>query len=186
MKSPSDYMTEIGNWADIMFPVHLPEYGIVEEIGEITHCILKRRQKIRDMDKDEVFFPKLKDGFADTLVYLLHLCHIYKVAISFDAHRTLLPGGGGDVWSKTTDRTFIAAAIKSASTLLDYCEYAKPEEGLQSNLFMIPCQKLCNTLFLWANRYEINLIEELERTWNKVQKRDWSKDRSNAATNELA
>jgi len=181
MKSPADYMNEIGAWADKCFPVHIPEYGIVEEIGETVHCILKRAQKIRKMDKEEIFKPAITDAFADTMIYLLHLCYLFNVTVSFDAHRALLPKLSGV--SVYTDRAFISACLKCSATLLDYCDYAQPGQELQSNLFMVPCQKLCNTLFLWANQYEVNLLETLDQTWEKVKQRQWDKDRETAHEN---
>lgn len=47
--------------------------GIVEELGELAHAILKRRQGIRGMKDDAAFLSKRDDAIGDVLVYLSNL-----------------------------------------------------------------------------------------------------------------
>jgi len=47
-----------------------PLLGIVEEVGELTHAVLKRHQGIRGMDVPEVYEKARDDALADILVYL--------------------------------------------------------------------------------------------------------------------
>lgn len=175
MRTANEYMNEIGVWAEKNFPIHLPDYGLVEEIGEATHGILKRMQKIRKMDQDEVFFPHLKDAFSDIMIYLLHLCFLHNVPLSFGISTTSAKDTG---W---TDRRCISNALKNVAVLLDYSDI-QTSDGVpsQSGLFHVPCQRLCNVMFNWSQLHEINLLEEIEKTWEKVSKREWHKNRDSA------
>lgn len=48
--------------------------GVCEEAGELAHCVLKREQGLRGMDKPEVFVPAAQDAVGDCLVYLAEVC----------------------------------------------------------------------------------------------------------------
>lgn len=48
--------------------------GVCEEAGEMAHCLLKRNQGLRGMDKPEVFVPECTDAIGDIMVYLAELC----------------------------------------------------------------------------------------------------------------
>lgn len=173
MKTANEMMNEIGAWADIMFPVHLPDHGIVEELGEVMHCILKRAQQIRDMEKDEVFYPALKDAFADVTIYLLHLCFLWKVALSFECMDI---SGAYRTW---TDRQYCARSLRQAAMLLEYMEIL-PVQG-DSGIFRVPTQTLMSTLIFWGKKWDIDVIECARNTWDKnVSKREWNKNRSSA------
>jgi len=62
-------INEIKVWADHNFDFHAPELGIIEEIGEYTHQLLKKAQKIR-VTSDELE----KDALADMAIFYFHLC----------------------------------------------------------------------------------------------------------------
>jgi NTP pyrophosphatase (non-canonical NTP hydrolase) len=63
--------------------------GMVEEMGEIAHSILKMTQGIRG--DDEKHIEGVKDGIADLLVFLLDFCG----RNGMDAENLL-----SDVWAK--------------------------------------------------------------------------------------
>lgn len=171
MKSANEMMNEIGAWADKCFPVHLPDYGIAEEIGEIMHCILKRAQKIREMDKDEKFYPALKDAFADVTIYLLHLCYMRKVALSFEMHYVET--------RPTSDRLFLANALRNAAQLTEYMEIVEVSDN--NPMFRVPAQTLMNVLVRWGRKWEIDVVQCARDEWaTNVSKREWDKNRDSA------
>src|SRR5690349_11211377 len=47
-----------------------PLLGIVEEAGELSHCVLKRHEGIRGYDDDAKYTTDRDDALADILVYL--------------------------------------------------------------------------------------------------------------------
>lgn len=51
-----------------------PLLGIVEEVGELTHAVLKRHQGIRGFDDDKVYEEARDDAIGDILIYLCDFC----------------------------------------------------------------------------------------------------------------
>jgi NTP pyrophosphatase (non-canonical NTP hydrolase) len=67
---------EVGEWSDRNFPGKEPVdplLGAVEEVGELAHAFLKRKQGIRGTPQDHV--EAEKDAVADTIIYLADFCH---------------------------------------------------------------------------------------------------------------
>ncbi len=66
---------EVGEWSRKNFPKNTPLnpfLGAVEEIGELSHALLKQNQGIRGtFEEHEV---AAKDAVGDTLVYLADFC----------------------------------------------------------------------------------------------------------------
>jgi NTP pyrophosphatase (non-canonical NTP hydrolase) len=165
-KSANELMNEIGEWADKNFKVHMPDYGIVEELGEIVHCILKRAQGIRGFDKDEVYVPALKDAFADLMIYLLHLCFKYKVALSFDSYKMWM----GE--ARMSDRLAMRQAMRYAGLLMEYSEITSVSDD--NAIFRVPAQCLCNVAIIWGHQLGIDVVECTHDVWAKnVSKRNW-------------
>lgn len=67
---------QIEEWTGKNFPshpLHQPILGMVEEVGELSHAVLKREQKIRlDEDHDE----GVRDAVGDICIYLMDFCNI--------------------------------------------------------------------------------------------------------------
>ena len=51
--------------------------GIVEEVGEAAHAILKHKQGIRGFDDVGKFEAHLKDALGDIFMYWLQVCKEY-------------------------------------------------------------------------------------------------------------
>ena len=66
--------------------------GIMEELGEICHIILKRSQGIR---LDETSDDSLKDGVGDLVIYLIDFCN----QVEIDIESAII-----DTWNKVKKR----------------------------------------------------------------------------------
>lgn len=63
-----------GHWRDHNFPGHTTQdafMGMVEELGEISHAILKRKQGIRGTDEEHS--AAIRDGCADLIIFMCGL-----------------------------------------------------------------------------------------------------------------
>ncbi|SRR5258705_1097787 len=61
---------EVGLWSINNFgTLQNPWLGMVEEIGELAHCLLKREQGIRGFDDPIYFLDQLKDALGDIGIY---------------------------------------------------------------------------------------------------------------------
>jgi NTP pyrophosphatase (non-canonical NTP hydrolase) len=70
-----DLQWEQARWCARNFPNSTPMQpfmGLVEEVGELSHCLLKREQGIRGTYEEHT--ESLKDAVGDILIYLVDLC----------------------------------------------------------------------------------------------------------------
>lgn len=66
---------EVGEWSRKNFPNNRqdnPFYGVVEEVGELAHALLKQDQGIRGTFEEHT--NDAKDAVGDILVYLADFC----------------------------------------------------------------------------------------------------------------
>jgi NTP pyrophosphatase (non-canonical NTP hydrolase) len=89
----------VPNW---QIPLRISSFlGMVEEIGEIAHSILKMTQGIRGTKEEHI--EKIKDGIADLMVFLLDFCGRNEMNAD-----TLLR----DVWNKVRERDWTKDKLK--------------------------------------------------------------------------
>lgn len=75
MKSLNEMQDEQYEWSMRNFgpqSAMLPLLGVVEELGELAHAVLKREQGIR---KDENHLHNEKDAIGDVCIYLMDYCN---------------------------------------------------------------------------------------------------------------
>ncbi len=69
--------------------------GVTEELGELSHAYLKKRQNIR---KNEDHEAKMSDAVGDLLIYLIGFCN----AKNFDLEEIL-----EETWSQVSQRDWV-------------------------------------------------------------------------------
>lgn len=162
-KTMLELRNEIGAWANRNFKIHAPEIGILEEIGEVAHVILKTKQGIRGYD-DTIdgrtkTLADLSDAVADIGVYTLHHCYL----------RGLTPPERIQIIGTYDDVASLSDMASLASMVLD---------GQSRDVVVKEIMECCATI---AFRYGIDFQSELRKTWEKVCLRDWQKNPANAA-----
>lgn len=73
----SALQVKLARWQNHNFgfqPAERQMLGVMEEVGELSHAILKNQQGIRGMDDQAAFKDAAGDAIADTVVYLIQLC----------------------------------------------------------------------------------------------------------------
>lgn len=166
-----ELISQVGDWAQKNFGyARNAELGIVEEIGEAAHCVLKCLQRIRGFDKKEVFMEHFVDSLADTIIYLADYCHVHhcffkfgrnlheKVKLSEDDERRVI-----------THLLQTSAAMMAQPLLLPGMDVPAAEIGVYNVL----AQRLCGGIEYWAAIYDVDLPLAVAATWEKVSKRDW-------------
>lgn len=85
-----DVRARLWAWQRNMFPerrgqtlVEDLRLGVIEEVGELAHALLKRRQGIRGMGADQVFADARDDAIGDILVYYIQLCTALDTKVSW-------------------------------------------------------------------------------------------------------
>ena len=164
---------QIGAWADQQFDASDARLGVVEETGEVTHCILKRMQRIRGFDNVEHFITKLADGLADTLVYLAHVCWVTKDASGNPLVAGTGPGCGlGAGWIPNGYAAIIATSLRMQADLLEQNNHKFVQRQVEVVL---------HATSALAQMYEIDIVAALSYTWKKVATRNWRADAVHAA-----
>jgi len=81
-RSLKEIQKEVASWSETNFGQQVsqvtgfplgslaPLLGIMEELGELCHCVLKHHQGIRGYDDPSKYEPERDDALADILVYL--------------------------------------------------------------------------------------------------------------------
>jgi hypothetical protein len=166
-----ELIDQVGLWANYNFgKVRGPDYGIVEEIGEAIHAVLKRRQKIRGFDNDDVFYEYFNDSLADAIIYLADFCYIYRSFFKFKRNMQI---------SRVTiedERKIIAHLLQAVSQLFMYEEIMvgeRVEVGAQE-IYNLIAQRICDGLEHWATAYDIDLPSVVTVVWEDVKQRDWT------------
>lgn len=78
-KLMKELQQQVKEWTEHNFPntpKHRPLIGVMEELGEISHSILKMEQGIRN---NQPHREKLIDGIGDLTIYLIDLCNKYEI-----------------------------------------------------------------------------------------------------------
>ena len=91
-----ELQNELHEWRMYNFPECTPEdqfMGMVEEMGEIAHAMLKWKQGIR-IENNLQAAGKVKDGIADLTIYMLGLCSLmgwsFKEIVEYTAKNEVM------------------------------------------------------------------------------------------------
>jgi NTP pyrophosphatase (non-canonical NTP hydrolase) len=165
---------EIDEWAKLNFTVHSPKLGILEEIGELTHCILKRAQRIRGFEDFSFFVTHLKDAIGDTMVYLLHDLRMAEEILIWDDNKF-------NIDDLTTDTTI--ENLEAIMGELSECA-GQHLQGLQYYGQLNYRESILSILDNLCACYGFSLLEIIEETWAKVSKRNWKANSVSGIVNE--
>jgi hypothetical protein len=157
---------EIGLWAAYNFDAHYPELGIAEEVGELTHAVLKREQQIRGESLGQTTHLII-DSLADATIYALHLAYNYKLILNFARELTPL----------TEEKSILGAMHHTAGAIiLNIHHFHSPAVVSVEHSFLL------TQLWNFAELQNLNLLIITSQTWLQVSKRDWRKYPQNGLT----
>lgn len=157
---------EIAAWAEKNFPVHIPAWGVLEEIGELTHCLLKRAQGIRGFADDAHFKKESLDAVADIAVYMLH--HIAIAGKRFFVSDEWETSALFDITDKNDVQEVLAEWVDNVACLLRDEDF--DTHGVEIHISIL------QTASMFAVALGSNLETVLVETWDRVKQRDWAKN----------
>lgn len=162
---------QVGVWAEKNFrDKRAADWGIVEEIGEAAHCVLKARQKIRGFENHDFFIKEFTDALADTIIYLSDWCYLHRAFFKLGRNQIhdLHP-------NQADERKIVVHLLQGASQMLSYPEILPGDkvEPIHIGTYNMMAQRICNGVECWAYLYDIDLRWAISTTWAKVSKRDW-------------
>lgn len=155
--------TEISNWAQDNFEFHGPKLGVLEETGEMTHCILKRFQKIRGFDDEKFFKKEFTDAVADIGIYLLHSAAMDRISL---VNEIELEDTYGEEIDRQSMETHLGELAEQVGMLLAGTDH-NPLNNLEIH------QSIMNKVATIAAMFEVSVVEAIAHTWSKVKQRNW-------------
>jgi NTP pyrophosphatase (non-canonical NTP hydrolase) len=142
------------------FEMHV---GLVEELGELSHSILKMRQGIRGTKEEH--YLAMEDAVGDMVIYYVALCSANGLDISQALE------GIGDYRL----HYFQSAIDEKEAYRLLVKEVATSFSSLAPRSFFRLLHQFCSF-------YAIPMEKSIIKTWEQVSKRDW---KSNPVTGEV-
>ncbi len=180
---------QIGAWATQQFDHGDARLGVLEELGEASHCLLKRIQRIRGFDKDDHFKAKLADAMADALVFMSNVTWKCSIELAEDPLDPRALAAVITIQSCHGPKALLGNAFEAASKLLQHDDQYfcwVDERPAMSSMERSRIDYLCHSVLAaiaqFAAYYEINACDALTITWREVSHRDWRADSMNAAS----
>lgn len=152
MKTFDEISIEVNAWREKNFPKQPPYHGflgLVEEIGELCRAILKQEQtqlygsEDRYITKDWV--AEEKDSFADAIIFLFGYCALNDIQFKYNVYTIECQG-------------LIEYILDVNRAIIMLCEYED-------------VARVVDTLKAFAVYRGIDLLAEVNRTWQMVSKR---------------
>jgi NTP pyrophosphatase (non-canonical NTP hydrolase) len=155
------FIEQVGTWTNKNFTYHNPLQGLIEEFGEMTHCLLKRSQKIRGYDDPDKFQSEYADALSDFCIYAAHLAYLnpkVRTDYSLDTHQFY------PKHQKETADLIVPKILRELAHLTD--------SPIPAGQLKIVLNHVSQLAFLEG----FDLRDITFSTWEKiVSKRDWTK-----------
>jgi len=150
-----------------------PLLGLIEEVGELAHAVLKREQNIR---LDERLDDKLKDAVGDICIYAADYAtrEGFSLAESFS---TL--SGFSDMTNFRDDAGTKEYVFSIALSVGRLCKYHSARNCLSKEEVMHLKASYMGALLVQLERLarleNLTLDKVIMDVWGEVKKRDWKK-----------
>lgn len=161
----------VGTWAIKNFETRrAADFGMLEEIGEASHCVLKRIQGIRGFHDEKFFLNEFGDALADIIIYLCDWCHGHNAFFKFGRNQQ-------EKQPLTCDdqRQIIRHLLQVMDVIISISdrEPAHQFTVVDESTFNMVAQRLCTGIELWSQIYNLDLRLLVANTWLKISQRDW-------------
>jgi hypothetical protein len=146
----------VGEWSHRNFgEKQNPYLGLVEELGELAHCLLKREQGIRGYDNPSYFIGEYMDAIGDMCIYAANYAYNEKIVIPWP----LVIEPQGITWKYMANACFWLSRFNIVPEV--------PTDLAHTlNCFLICIGEL-------AAIEGLDIIEVAAKTWKVVSVRDW-------------
>ena len=172
----TDLLTQVAEWSMRNFgDRQASDLGVLEEVGEATHGILKRFQGIRGFDDPDKFGTHMQDAFSDMGIYLLNYagCNGLLLTLPPEYH-----------WREdATDRLFICNILLHLNQLISFTGYVDQQDSLSladKDTLGTHLQSLWLWVAMWSEFHGISFLPAVSKTWVKIRTRDWQKNNKDA------
>jgi NTP pyrophosphatase (non-canonical NTP hydrolase) len=156
----------VGEWSKRNFGDKQDSYtGMVEELGELARCFIKRFQGIRGYDSPVYFRTQFIDALGDICIYTANFA-------SYNGIKSEWPNIEGKA-SSVRYQVYLGRACHWLSHLMETPEHKIDMDRWLHNF-------LIEIAFL-ASLEGLDLKEVANETWQSVVVRDWNKNKTDGA-----
>lgn len=163
-KTLNEIQSELKVWTEYNFGKQTPDIailGMIEELGELSHAILKEKQGIRQSD----FLADKKDAIADLTIYALN----YLNSIDGKYDRKLPKAFLTNVEALQVISCYISTLDIELNTIENFTDTHN------CNYIICLIEGLCNV-------NSIGFLTTVNEVWEQVKLRDWKKYPNNGIT----
>lgn len=172
-------------WTSKNFPdAELIDYilGIIEEVGELSHHVLKRKQNIRNNENHE---EEIKDAVADICIFIIGYCNKSFIDVNDvfeDAICKMYTDFNYKFLNRENELYALEISIITGQISKNIFEKFYFKRFNRSSI-IDEFKNLILTLtkFCVLNRFSFD--ENLINVWNKVKQRDWKANSNNGLVN---
>lgn len=180
--------TENGIWASRNFGTDRkaiwPLWGLLEELGELTHARLKREQGIRGTVEEHLAAER--DAVADSIIFFADVCNTQGWQMEAIARTPTLGAFQETFRIPVGDDPIIHMSQHLGMALLHVQERNKMilagvEGAARRSNTDAQHEMFCylSGLSMYCHQQEWALSALVEETWKKVRQRDWTKNKTN-------
>jgi hypothetical protein len=146
----------VGEWSKRNFgDKQNPYLGLIEELGELSHCLLKRQQGIRGYESPSFFQGEYMDALGDICIYAANYAYNEGIAAQWPNR----------ILAEETANRYIARACYYLFRLSMSPEVPSDLE--------VSLNGLLSSIAHLAALEQLDLAEIAEKTWEVVSVRDW-------------
>ena len=149
-KTLQEIQSELKVWTEYNFGHQTPEIsilGMIEELGELSHAILKEKQGIRYSD----FLSYKKDAIADLTIYALD--YLNSIDKNYSEN---LQFGNVDLIQSLQNISNLISQLTKDYTNIKLIHFS----SLMSNVIILNIMDICKTL-------DIDFITTVNEVWEK-------------------
>lgn len=153
-----------------------PALGLIEELGELAHAVLKDVQNVR-IDQDH--FEGRKDSVGDIMIYMSDFCTAMGIGLAsvVEADQKNTTFIVGAEYLKIFDLNKCLSAILVRYTQIINRDDNTTDGYLKLRLLLFQeIGRFVNELRAYCMSANIDFFLTVEKTWDKVKLRDWTKN----------
>lgn len=162
------YQWKFHNFGGLIKNGHQNMLGIIEEVGELSHSILKQQQQIR-LKPGKTYEDMMKDAIGDIFIFLMNYLSERKIEFIF-------PMTFNDISAcDTTDEVNVLKLFRLTSDIVG-SQLLIEIEGFDERynpILVHQARQIVSQLVYICDSHQWDFEEVILSTWNTVKKRDW-------------
>lgn len=150
---------EVNLWANANFGLKQePWLGMLEELGELAHCSLKRIQGIRGFDDYSFYHDHFRDAIGDIGVYAANYAYNHNLVVE---------------WPQPSDGQESTSVMECYGFAAYWLSLLAVPDSMQRIRFW----RFLSYVDAIARKEMLTLSGATNQTWEAVRQRDWVKDK---------